>query len=220
MQIKPLPDYCIPGRELVDVDGVVVHYFSARNVDREQMFDLQACYNLFLDLNRRRVEREHYMLNAGHWPERRMYASAHYLIGRDGTSWQLVDPGLQAWHAGKSLLDGREDLNRWTIGIELVGHGQSQFTHWQYMHLAQLLAELQARYGFPRENVVGHDLVRWNWLEAHDFIGKRKYDPSGAPDGQGDNFNWQELHQTWEGLPSTAAPSVPAAVVDPNRPSG
>src|SRR5690606_40063662 len=114
MRSKLLPSYCISGRPLDDVGGVIVHYFSARNVDREQQFDLEACRNLFLDLNRPKARRQWYMTSS-RWPDGRMYASAHLLIGRDGETWKLVEFDREAWHAGASILAGRSHCNRWKI---------------------------------------------------------------------------------------------------------
>lgn len=50
-------------------------------------------------------------------------ASAHIVIGRDGTIYQLVPFNTIAWHAGKSAYDGRIGLNKYSIGIELDNAG-------------------------------------------------------------------------------------------------
>ena len=49
--------------------------------------------------------------------------SAHVVIDRDGTITQMVDFDRVAWHAGKSVLDGRSGCNSFTIGIEIVNPG-------------------------------------------------------------------------------------------------
>src|SRR3546814_843107 len=51
--------------------------------------------------------------------------SAHYVIDETGVIYHLVDEAYQAWHAGISYWKGKEKLNTWSIGIELVnpGHG-------------------------------------------------------------------------------------------------
>ena len=47
--------------------------------------------------------------------------SAHYVIGRDGKIYQLVDEQNISFHAGKSSLpDGRTNVNSCSIGIELM----------------------------------------------------------------------------------------------------
>ncbi|MBN1209729.1 MAG: N-acetylmuramoyl-L-alanine amidase [Myxococcaceae bacterium] len=51
-------------------------------------------------------------------------ASAHLVIGRDGSITQLVPFDTIAWHAGRSSWDGRTGLNRYSIGIELDNAGR------------------------------------------------------------------------------------------------
>ncbi len=50
-------------------------------------------------------------------------ASAHIVIGRDGTIFQLVPFNTIAWHAGKSAYEGRIGYNKFSIGIELDNAG-------------------------------------------------------------------------------------------------
>lgn len=201
MRSRILPDYCISGRVLEALDGVIVHYFSAKNVEPDDMYSLEACRNLFLDLNRKRGDRQYYM-QADTWPAKRMYASAHLLIGRDGETWRLVEYGKQAYHAGASILNGRSNCNRWTLGVELAGTVDSGFTADQYRELAGILHG----FGLPREQIAGHDLVRHNAIEAGSKK-RPKYDPSGRKDGQGDNFQWSYLHHLLDDLELTARES-------------
>lgn len=193
MRSKILPDFCTSGRELVAIDGVIVHYFSGKNVDQENQFDLQVCRNLFLDLNRPKMERRFYMTE-DKWPDGRMYASAHLLIARDGETWKLVEYDREAYHAGASILNGRSGCNRFTLGIELVGTQDSGFTGKQYEVLAELLVELQDAHGFSMGAVQGHDRVRWAAIQ-NGSTKRPKYDPSGRKDGNGDNFDWPYLIQ-------------------------
>jgi N-acetylmuramoyl-L-alanine amidase len=51
-------------------------------------------------------------------------ASAHYVIGRTGTIWQLVPTDKQAWHAGVSEWGGQSNCNKFSIGIEMVCAGE------------------------------------------------------------------------------------------------
>jgi len=73
--------------------------------------------------------------------------SAHYLIRRDGTLIQYVDPDKRAWHAGVSSWKGRERCNDFSIGVELEGSDDVPFTEHQYERLAELTQALFARYG-------------------------------------------------------------------------
>jgi len=51
-------------------------------------------------------------------------ASAHLVIGRDGTITQLVPFDRVAWHAGRSHWEDLDGLNRYAIGIELDNAGK------------------------------------------------------------------------------------------------
>lgn len=51
-------------------------------------------------------------------------ASAHLLVGRDGTVTQLLPFDRVAWHAGRSSWEGLSGLNRHSIGIELDNAGR------------------------------------------------------------------------------------------------
>lgn len=50
-------------------------------------------------------------------------ASAHLVIGRDGEITQLVAFNRKAWHAGRSRLGSRKNVNNFSIGIELANAG-------------------------------------------------------------------------------------------------
>lgn len=49
--------------------------------------------------------------------------SAHLVIDRDGTITQLVPFNRIAWHAGPSVLDGKQGCNNFCIGFEFVNPG-------------------------------------------------------------------------------------------------
>lgn len=62
-------------------------------------------------------------------------ASAHVVIGRDGSIVQLAPFNIITWHAGKSNYKGREGLNNYSIGIEMDNAGLlekqgEQFVAW------------------------------------------------------------------------------------------
>lgn len=54
---------------------------------------------------------------------KKVYASAHVIIDRDGTIWQIVPFNRVARHAGLSSWRGLNNLNRHAIGIELANWG-------------------------------------------------------------------------------------------------
>jgi N-acetylmuramoyl-L-alanine amidase len=109
--------------------------------------------------------------------------SAHYLIGRDGKLFQLVDEAARAWHAGESYWGGQHDLNSASIGIELDNDGQERFFDAQIETLLALLADLKSRYNIPAANFLGHA----------DVAPGRKADPSRF-------FPWRRLSEQGFGL--------------------
>lgn len=109
--------------------------------------------------------------------------SAHYLIGRDGTIFQLVDERARAWHAGESRWGMLTDLNSASIGIELDNDGEEPFPEIQIDALLRLLADIQSRHGMPPQNVLGHA----------DVAPRRKTDPSHR-------FPWKTLADKGFGL--------------------
>ena len=54
--------------------------------------------------------------------------SAHVVIGRDGQIAQTVPFNIIAWHAGVSSWQGRKQMNKYSIGIELDNAGMLQKT--------------------------------------------------------------------------------------------
>ncbi|WP_323022666.1 N-acetylmuramoyl-L-alanine amidase [Pararhodobacter sp.] len=102
--------------------------------------------------------------------------SAHYLIGRDGRLWQLVEEAARAWHAGTGEWQGRGDVNSRSIGIELDNDGKSPFAAPLMDRLETLLPDILARWTIPAKGVIAHS----------DFAPARKVDP-------GPRFDWQRL---------------------------
>ena len=129
-------------------------------------------------------------------PERMV--SAHYLVGRDGTVYQLVDERYRAWHAGASRWGADSDINSASIGIELDNDGHEPYPDVQVQALLALLADLEARHDIPRENFLGHG----------DVAPGRKVDPGAL-------FPWKLLAQRgfgmWCDAPVAPAPDVAPA---------
>lgn len=97
--------------------------------------------------------------------------SAHYTIGKDGTTVQHVSDEHRAWHAGTSEWQGRSDLNSWSIGIELVNwnNGADPFPEAQHLALVNLAGYLCKKYGIKPELILAH----------YDVAPRRKTDPKG-----------------------------------------
>ncbi len=127
-----------------------------------------------------------------------LVVSAHYLIGRDGRIFYLVDELARAWHAGDAYWGGLRDLNSASIGIELDNSGGEPFSEPQIEALLGLLADLKERYTIPTANFLGHgDVAPW-----------RKSDPSVW-------FPWERLAAHGFGLwCDPPYPPVPEEVDD------
>lgn len=123
--------------------------------------------------------------------------SAHYLIGRDGQLYQLVDEGRRAWHAGVSYWGGQTDLNSASVGIELDNSGDEPFATAQIDALLDLLAGLVERHQIPRSNIIGHG----------DIAPGRKVDPSR-------HFPWQRLAERGFGRWCEPAADQPPPALD------
>lgn len=45
----------------------------------------------------------------------------HYCIDENGDKYKLGNDTDILWHAGESSWDGKTDLNKYSIGIEVIG---------------------------------------------------------------------------------------------------
>jgi len=106
--------------------------------------------------------------------------SCHYLINRKGRVTQLVKDENIAWHAGKSKWKKFTNLNKDSIGIELVnkGHqfGYQKFSEDQIKNLIILCKHIKKKYKIKTDNFLGHS----------DIAPLRKIDP-------GEKFPWKKL---------------------------
>lgn len=102
--------------------------------------------------------------------------SAHYLICKDGTVYNMVDENYRAWHGGIGKWGNMQNINSLSLGIELDNDGDDYFSEDQISSLLVLLDSMKERYDIPRGNFVGHA----------DIAPARKIDP-------GKYFPWDEL---------------------------
>ena|ERR1035437_2590292 len=111
--------------ELRKIDVVIVH--SVYNASGGDKYDIDLVIKQF----------SHYGV------------SSHYVIGRDGTIYGLVNEKNVSFQAGKSSLpDGRTNVNTCSIGIELITTNDSidSPTEPQIASLVALVKDIKTRY--------------------------------------------------------------------------
>ena len=106
--------------------------------------------------------------------------SCHYHINKKGLITQMVKDNKIAWHAGKSKWKNFNNLNNYSIGIELEnkGHdlGYENFADSQIKNLIDLCKKLKKKYNIASDHFLGHS----------DIAPLRKSDP-------GEKFPWKKL---------------------------
>ena len=113
--------------------------------------------------------------------------SSHLLIDRHGSITQFVSVYDRAWHCGESCFQNRPACNDYSIGIELEGCDEQEFTARQYLMLAELIGECRAVFpAITSARIVGHA----------DIAPRRKTDP-------GPLFDWDRLFHTMRHAPAS-----------------
>ncbi len=115
------------------------------------------------------------------------YASAHFILARNGICCQLVDPskyiafhaGLsQGWHPEKRVFV--KNCNWYYIGIEFVGRGDRElFSDHQYRAAARLCAGL---------------LKQFPTIQPHCIVGHNQVSPGRKTDPD-KYFDWQKFYK-------------------------
>lgn len=126
--------------------------------------------NRFSDLNRFRATRNHTEFIILHTTEGGNQSSlnrirkrglAHYVVFRDGRVFRVIRRAKVAIHAGRSMWDGVQNLDRRSIGIEVVGYHNKPITQKQTKALKELIAQIQKIYKIPDHKVLTHSMVAY-----------------------------------------------------------
>jgi len=148
------------------IDVIVVHYISAVDITPLDPYNLHTIMKIFCDFG----------------------VSSHFLIDRDGVTFNLVPESKKAWHCGGSRMphpDNRTAVNNFSIGVELMATANSGFLPAQYDSLAALVILMEKKFG-RKFKLVGHDMVA-NEAAVRDGLRKDiKVDP-------GEHFSWSSL---------------------------
>lgn len=119
------------------IDTIIIH--SCYAPQAEDPFSLQESINLFCIHE----------------------VAPHYIIERNGGITQTVGEKARAYHAGVSKLpfpdDARENVNDFSIGIELIGNECTLFEEAQYNALLDLIESIRLRH--PIKIILGHEHI-------------------------------------------------------------
>lgn len=86
---------------------------------------------------------------------------AHYCVTEVGTVYRIIDRDRVAFHAGRSMWNGKEDVDEFSIGIECVGYHDKSMGMVQIRAIRDLVKELKKMYRIPDERVVCHSHVAY-----------------------------------------------------------
>jgi len=111
---------------------------------------------------------------------------AHVLIGFDGTRVRLADPDQVTFHAGKSVFNGREGVNDFSIGVEFQGNtdegdaGAKPLTEKQISSAVEYLKPIIQKYNIKFKNITSHEIIRnlYRLMHPEDKEAFRKGDVS------------------------------------------
>ena len=110
---------------------------------------------------------------------RDLKVSSHLLIDRDGKTLQFVPFDRRAWHAGESSFQGKMKCNDFSIGIELEGQDDINYSDSQYKCLVKIIKCLFDFYpDLNARKIVAHS----------DIAPIRKTDPGPA-------FDWAKFYE-------------------------
>jgi len=87
-------------------------------------------------------------------------ASAQVVIAKDGTRHKFGNEDDIMWHAGESEFKGWENINPFSIGIELEGNSlEADFTDEQYRSVIEYLLPIVVKNRIAFEDIVSHKII-------------------------------------------------------------
>ena len=85
----------------------------------------------------------------------------HFCVTEAGQIFRIIDRDREAFHSGRSMWNGREDVDKFSVGIECVGYHNRIMPDVQLNAIRDLVRELKAMYRIPDERVVCHSHVAY-----------------------------------------------------------
>ena len=85
----------------------------------------------------------------------------NYCIDEKGRVYLIIDRQREAFHAGRSMWNGRTNVDKFSVGIEVCGYHDKALTTAQFRALADLIAELKHCYKIPDHCIIPHSQVAY-----------------------------------------------------------
>jgi hypothetical protein len=85
----------------------------------------------------------------------------NFCINEAGRVFRIIDHRREAYHAGRSMWNGRSNVDDFSVGIEICGYHDKPLSAAQYASLAALIGELKAIYKIPDAGVLAHSQVAY-----------------------------------------------------------
>jgi N-acetyl-anhydromuramyl-L-alanine amidase AmpD len=97
------------------------------------------------------------------------FASCHFVIDELGEAYKIGEPDDILWHCGVSKWGADSDLNKMSLGIEVIGPlSNNTFSNPSRTKTKELIQHLMNTYNIPMKNVIRH----------YDIAPTRKWDIS------------------------------------------
>ena len=126
--------------------------------------------NLYSSRDRERPRRPHtnYIVlhttegpAAGSLRKVRRNGETHYFVDTGGHVYRIIRREKVAFHAGRSMWQGKVNLDNYSIGIEIVGYHNRLINAVQVGVVRELIAELQRIYVITDDRVLTHSMVAY-----------------------------------------------------------
>ncbi len=85
----------------------------------------------------------------------------HFCVTEEGQIFRIIERDREAFHAGRSMWRGQEDIDKYSIGIECVGYHDKAMSVIQLKAIRALVEELQRMYRLSDDRVVCHSHVAY-----------------------------------------------------------
>ena len=102
---------------------------------------------------------------------------AHFCVTEEGQIYAIVDRDREAFHAGRSMWNGKEDVDKFSIGIECVGNHDKAMSMVQLTAIRDLVAEMKRIYRLSDDHVICHSHVAYgapNKWQRHRHRGRKR----------------------------------------------